>query len=147
MSYAADTAKIHSGTITEVFDGDTIQITKNNDKKTIRLAYIDAPELNQKYGDRAKRNLYKSIINKNVTYKTLNQDVYNRDVAVVFLGDINLNKKQVHDGYAWSTNRSSSNSYLSLELQARHYKKGLWQSETFLFPSIFRNKYLNDNIR
>lgn len=143
----ANSIKTNSGLVTNIFDGDTIEITSNNQKQIIRLAYIDAPEINQKHGDRAKRNLTKTMLNKDITFKILDQDIYKRNIAVVFLGKTNMNKKQIHDGYAWASNRSSSNSYLSLEWRAKYYKKGLWQSKSHLSPWEFRKKYISDNIR
>lgn len=135
------------GIVTNIFDGDTIEISHNNKKRIIRLAYIDAPEINQVYGDRAKRNLDKNILNKRVNYKIIDQDIYNRYISLVYLDNININKKQIHDGYAWATHRTSSNSYLSLELQSKYYKKGLWQSKSILSPWIFRKQHFNDTIK
>jgi len=142
----AEERLMHSGVVTHIYDGDTIEITSNNEKRLLRLAHIDAPEVNQKFGDRAKRNLEKTILNNTVRYEVVGTDIFQRATAVVFLEQININKKQIHDGYAWSLNRTSSNLYLSLEFRAKHYKKGLWQSSNYLSPWVFRKQFLSDNI-
>ncbi len=52
------------GIVTYVYDGDTIIVQADNQYYRIRLASIDAPELDQPYGLEAKRTLGKLVYNK-----------------------------------------------------------------------------------
>lgn len=130
--------------VTQVYDGDTISVLNSNGtSQVIRLALIDSPELNQTLGDRAKRNLEKLILDKKVKYQVVNTDAFNRTNAIIHLSSININQKQIHDGYAWATQRNNSNQYLSLELQARKYRKGIWNTSNPLSPWIFRKQFFD----
>ena len=47
----ADNARIYHATVKSVHDGDTIRVTDSHVREIrIRMAYIDAPELNQAHG-------------------------------------------------------------------------------------------------
>ena len=77
-----DTPQIISGKC-HVIDGDTIAIGKQK----IRLAGIDAPELNKPYGKRAKWALVELCKGQNITAKLTGETSYDRVVAKCFLDD------------------------------------------------------------
>ena len=66
-----------------VIDGDTIAIGKQK----IRLAGIDAPELNKPYGKKAKWALVELCKGQNITAKLTGETSYDRVVAKCFLDD------------------------------------------------------------
>lgn len=139
--------KVPEGKVVQIYDGDTLSIsTTKGETKVLRLAYIDSPELNQNFGDRAKRNLEKLLLDKKIKFKIVSTDSFNRSHAVITLNDIIINQKQVHDGFAWATSRSTSNPYLSLEAQARKYKKGIWNTQNPISPWMFRKMFFNGNM-
>ena len=51
----ADNARIYHATVKSVHDGDTIRVTDSHGREIrIRMAYIDAPELNQAHGQSSR---------------------------------------------------------------------------------------------
>ena len=61
--------KVSEGKVIQIYDGDTLSIsTTQGETKVLRLAYIDSPELNQNFGDRAKRNLEKLLLDKKIKF-------------------------------------------------------------------------------
>lgn len=145
ISFNVQGKESNKAELIKVIDGDTIVISTVKDKEQIiRLAFIDAPELNQKIGDRSKKNLEKILSGKSITYSKINSDAFNRIVAVVLANGVNVGQKQTHDGYAWANNRSISNAYLSLESQARKYKKGIWNTKNPISPWVFRKTFLSN---
>lgn len=77
-----DTPQIISGKC-HVIDGDTISIGKQK----IRLAGIDAPELNKPYGKKAKWALVELCKGQNITANLTGETSYDRVVAKCFLDD------------------------------------------------------------
>ena len=77
-----DSPQIISGKC-HVIDGDTIAIGKQK----IRLAGIDAPELNKPYGKKAKWALVELCKGQNITAKLTGETSYDRVVANCFLDD------------------------------------------------------------
>ena len=128
--------------IPSITDGDTIKILN----KRIRFHGIDAPEKNQiciknskKYrcGQEATNALIKKINRKTVVCKVQEKlDRYKRYVGVCFLGDINLNKWMVRNGYAVAYRRYSKD-YIQDENYAKKNKIGLW-SGNFTHPEKWR---------
>jgi len=73
--------------VVDVIDGDTFTVVGD----TIRLAGVDAPELDQPNGVRAKRRLRDLIEDKTVEYRERARDVYGRIVAQVWVGHVDVN--------------------------------------------------------
>ena len=125
-----------------ITDGDTIKILNNK----IRLHGIDAPEKNQKcYKNKKKYNCGKVAtkalikkINKNavkcLTQK--NKDRYSRFIGICFVGQEDLNKWMVRNGYAVAYRRYSKDYILDEEF-AKTNHLGLW-SGNFLKPEKWR---------
>ena len=128
--------------VPRVTDGDTIKILN----KRIRLHGIDAPEKKQiciknfkeySCGQEATNALKKKIDGKLVTCKVQNKlDRYKRYIGVCLLGDVNLNKWMVRNGYAVSYRRYSKD-YIEDENYAKKKKTGLW-SGNFIYPEKWR---------
>ena len=128
--------------ITRITDGDTIKILN----KRIRLHGIDTPEKKQicirnskeyKCGQEATTALAKKIDRKTVVCKVQNKlDRYKRYVGVCFLGDLNLNKWMVRNGYAVAYRRYSKD-YIQEENYAKKNKIGLWSGH-FIHPEKWR---------
>ena len=128
--------------IPRITDGDTIKILN----KRIRLHGIDTPEKKQicirnskeyKCGQEATTALAKKIDRKTVVCKVQNKlDRYKRYVGVCFLGDLNLNKWMVRNGYAVAYRRYSKD-YIQEENYAKKNKIGLWSGH-FIHPEKWR---------
>ena len=128
--------------VPSITDGDTIKILN----KRIRLHGIDTPEKKQictrnskKYscGKKATNALKKKIDRKLVTCKVQDKlDRYKRYIGVCFLGDVDLNKWMVRNGYAVAYRRYSKD-YIEDENYAKKNKIGLW-SGNFIHPEKWR---------
>lgn len=126
---------------TRVVDGDTIHINKIK----YRLHGIDAPEIKQlckinktnyKCGVKSKEFLASLIGNKSVKCNHKDIDRYKRIVAECFVGQTNLNKELVRNGWALAY-RDYSNDYVEDEKFAKENKKGMWMG-TFIHPKKWR---------
>lgn len=105
-----------------VIDGDTIVINKVH----IRLAGIDAPELDQPYGQNAKRALMAMCKGKVVTAITDGSVSHERAVATCRLDDgTDLSAEMVKAGLALDWRKFSGGQYRSLEVEG--IRKKLWR--------------------
>ncbi len=85
---------VRKETVTRVIDGDTFKTSSR--KNSIRLADVDAPEVGQKNGAKATRDLKSLIAGETVTIDTVARDKYGRSVANVKVGRQSVNKA-MHD--------------------------------------------------
>lgn len=86
-------ADVLRGRVTRVIDGDTFDLggvsasvtsgNRYNSSETIRIADIDAPELNTGAGKRSKQALENKVAGKSVTCVVKARDTYGRVVASV----------------------------------------------------------------
>lgn len=141
--------KSYGGRITRISDGDTIHVTDSDGQKhKIRMAHIDAPELNQAYGTRSRDNLADKAGYAKVRVKVFGLDRYGREVAQVFMGDSDLNLQQIRDGAAWHyepyakkrQNNPTFAEYAAAQKQAKQSRKGLWRDENVQVPWDWRKQ-------
>ncbi|MCS7227750.1 MAG: ComEC/Rec2 family competence protein, partial [Endomicrobia bacterium] len=86
--------------VKRIIDGDTFE-TVSGEK--IRLAGVNAPEINTLEGQRAKEFLEKILLNKEISLLIQEDfmfDIYDRILAVVFVDNINVNKLLLEEGFA-----------------------------------------------
>jgi micrococcal nuclease len=125
---ALDTALI--GTVTSVIDGDTIKVQLTEGPVNVRLGHIDAPEATQHGGGAATRALDARILGEEVSLQVVSRDGDERLVAVVFLGEENINAWMVKQGHAWAYRHfTGSPDYCAWENAARSLRRGLWNSQ------------------
>lgn len=130
-----------------VVDGDSIRWRTATGDIDYRLASIDAPELNQPFGQRAKKYLQIVLAGKELTAYQTDVDRYGRRVAFIFATSPEgagvaqeINAKMVADGYAWHAVRHSQNSNLTrLETVARSSRLGLWEQRAPVAPWDYRD--------
>jgi endonuclease YncB( thermonuclease family) len=123
-------------TVQRVIDGDTF-VTSAGD--VVRLAYVDAPEITQAYGQESKRFVEKLILHKEVRLQYITADIYNRNVCNVFLNKkVTLNKLLIDSGYAWCYDTDIE--YQKYEDRARSRCVGLWNIDSAppIRPSLYR---------
>lgn len=121
------------GTTTKVkriIDGDTFE-TETGEK--VRLIGINAPEISDIFGQEAKQYLSDLIENQTVDLQSDNisndRDRYQRLLRYVILDGVDINKKMVSDGFAFSYlkyNFSKSSDYEQAQNQAKETNKGIW---------------------
>lgn len=127
--------------VVRVVDGDTIEVSSNNKKETVRLIGIDAPETVDSreavecFGKEASNKAKEVLTGKTVTLESDptqgDQDKYGRLLRYVFLDNINFNKLMISEGFAHEyTYRSNPYKYqlefIEAQKSARESKAGLW---------------------
>jgi endonuclease YncB( thermonuclease family) len=121
-----------TGNVTSVHDGDTITVGG----ESIRLASIDAPELDQAYGPSSRTHLAAMVLGQSVTVTYAQKDLYGRVVGTVFKPDCSqVNLTQVLAGAAWyyeayqcEIDIRQRQAYAAAHASARTAKKGLWST-------------------
>jgi endonuclease YncB( thermonuclease family) len=93
--------------VTRVYDGDTFRAVGHDIEIKVRLAGIDAPEMSRKknesgqpFSTKAKQFLSGMILNKEVDIEGYGIDRYGRQLAVVFVGGMDVNLELVKAGLA-----------------------------------------------
>lgn len=132
--------------VIKVIDGDTIWVKSNNKHIKIRLSYIDAPEIRQKFGVKSRDILIGLIQNKKIEVHVNKKDRYNRQLGEIYIHEadksIFINAKMLKSGSAWVYKHYRNNMYLmNLENSARINKNGLWNENDPLEPWKFREQY------
>ena len=89
------------GTVSRVVDGDTIVVQLSSGSIRVRLYGIDAPEHNQPGGPEATAALKSLVGGARVELEPVSQDRYNRMVARVRRGRMDVNAQMVRQGHAW----------------------------------------------
>ena len=137
-------AKRLTGSVRLVEDGDSITVGL----EPIRLASIDAPELEQAYGQTSRAHLAAMVLGQTVTVTYADRDRYDRVVGTVFKSDcVNVNREQVALGAAWyyEAYRCEIDSRQRTDLamaqaSAKATALGLWATPTpAVAPWIYRN--------
>jgi endonuclease YncB( thermonuclease family) len=132
-----------SGVVTGVHDGDTITVSG----ESIRLASIDAPELDQAYGQQSRTHLAAMVLGQTVTVTYTEKDRYNRVVGTVFKSDCtNVNLNAVVQGVAWyyeayrcEIDSRQRTALAMAQASAKATALGLWATPTAVAPWIYRN--------
>ena len=151
-----DPIRTETGIVRHVADGDTVTVITSEDTKLkIRLYGIDAPEIQrmnrragvvskpgQPYGEEAYRALEGRVLHKSVRVQIMDVDRYRRMVAVLYLGDRDINREMVRQGCAWAYKEylhgPYASEYIEAEREARSQHLGLWQQMNPEPPWEFR---------
>lgn len=140
--------KQYTGRVTAVADGDTLRVTDSHGAKhKIRLAYIDAPELQQAHGHAARQALSEAVLGQTVAVEVFETDRYKREVAKVNLNGRDLSLAQLEQGHAWHyvsiakrrQNKADYAAYAYAEAKARQ-TAGLWRGKNAQAPWDFRRQ-------
>lgn len=140
-------AQGYPATVDSVHDGDTIRVTdRHGARHRIRLAYIDAPEINQAGGTASRDALRTLILRRQVQVEVYETDSYRRQVARISLNGQDINLAQIQSGHAWHYRSIAKKNqapeayrrYAAAEEQARSGRYGLWQQAVPTAPWQFR---------
>lgn len=134
------------GNVTLVHDGDVISVEAKDGKTfEVRLQGIDAPDDNQNYNKKARKNLAQLVLNKEVKVVVYRQDLLDRYVGSVFLDGQDVSLIQLEAGLAWHDKQYSYQQtadqrkrYAQAEARAREDKIGLWEDDQPVAPWNFR---------
>lgn len=119
-------------TVLSIGDGDTIRVLQGQQRITIRLACIDAPEMAQAPDGANARSYLQSRLRlgSSVTLRPQTMDRFGRTVAEV-IGEVNLNLALVEDGMAFAYRRylgqCDAREYLDAEFRASRSRYGVWR--------------------
>lgn len=127
------------GVVTNVVDGDTIDVNMDGHVERIRLILVDTPETvhptkdEQPYGKEASAFTKKTLLKKevNVELDKQKRDKYDRLLAYIFLDDgTNYNKLLLKKGLAkvavFPPNVKYIDEFKSAEATAKRDKIGIW---------------------
>ena len=136
--------------VTDVIDGDSVIISNRTSSgismelpNPVDLDGIDAPELDQPGGEKAKLLLTELLKGKKVRIIELVDSGKPRG-AWLFLDDKCINLMMIKNGYAWLGklnvyNQQNQKEKLSEALkEARKNKKGIWKQENPIHPSKWK---------
>lgn len=135
--------------VVTVSDGDSIRVIDGNGQRhTIRVADIDAPELQQANGIACRDALRRQLQQQTVRIRVLEHDQYDRKVARLWLYHQDVGLNAIERGCAWhyrSVARSRGdagtfNQYAQAENQAKNARLGLWQTGNPTPPWRFRRE-------
>lgn len=117
-----------AGEVMSVRDGDTLELLVDARAVRVRLAEIDAPEIGQPWGRRAKDRLVELAFRKVARVEIRGADGYGRLLGHVYVGNLHVNRQLVREGHAWAYRQYlEDEALLELESQARAQGVGLWQ--------------------
>jgi endonuclease YncB( thermonuclease family) len=155
----SDTLRTVKGTVTRVYDGDTIQLTTPNQTiLKVRLYGIDAPETpktdyrtgrmnipGQSHGKESARALKNKILGNRVKLDIIEVDQYRRMVGVIRLENRNINLEMLREGYADTyveyLRYPYRKPFLDARREARSAKRGIWSLPEYERPQEFRRRF------
>jgi len=117
------------GTVVQVLDGDSLRVRLESGPIEVRLHAADAPEYDQPGGREARRALARRLAPGTIVeLEPIEQDRYERIVAIVHAGAEDVNAWVVQQGHAWAYRHYTTDErYCRWEDEARQAKRGLWQ--------------------
>ncbi len=136
-------ADLFTGKISRIVDGDTVIIRGQK----LRLVAIDSPEMDQDYGEDAKRHL-ETFVNRKVVVEYYKRDRYKRIVGKIYYNGFDLGLAQIISGYAWYVDKYEKDlsgflkqdDYESAQALAKKLKRGLWRDQSPVAPWIYRRR-------
>lgn len=154
-----------TGKVVSIHDGDTITVLHDSTQVKVRLNEIDAPELKQAFGQRARQALGERLQGKTVRVEWEKLDKYGRTLGTVYIHgrphsakqatesanqrentgnhhvDESINLWLVRNGWAWQYwQYSKSETLKRAEDAARKERVGLWQDASPVPPWEWRKK-------
>ena len=132
-----------------VHDGDSITLlTSVNSQIKIRVAFLDAPELSQAFGYRAKQAMSELVFGKEIAVYPHIIDRYGRTVAIVYVDGVDAGLELLKQGLAWvyehylpEATPDIQASYRQAEADAREQRLGLWgDSQEPVPPWLYRHR-------
>lgn len=132
------------GKVIEINSGDVITVFNLNRPVRVRLLGVDAPEVDQAFGDVARKHLADLVYDKSVLVEYSGIDGDHSVNGRVLLDGIDIGAQMIRDGAAWvdpsnqhrltTTDREV---YQQSEVAARSERRGLWQQENPIAPWEF----------
>lgn len=131
------------GTVTHVYDGDTVSLRVGSQDHRVRLQGIDAPEHDQPYGNSAREHLRRLVLNKEARLESTGKDKYGRLLGKLWVRPadcrgcgktLDANLAMLTVGLAWyyrfykdELSAEDRGRYEFAEFEAKAKRAGLWQ--------------------
>ena len=130
------------GQVTEVIDGDSVEIQVDGSTYTVRLFGIDTPEHGQSHGNVAARALSRKLDRRQVGVNIEDIDSYGRLVGTVYYRGENVNLSMVAEGHGWWYRQyaPANHALRDAEAAAREAGLGLWASPAPVAPWEWRRR-------
>jgi|SRR6516164_7223679 endonuclease YncB( thermonuclease family) len=133
-TFGLEHVAIH-GRITGIVDGDTINVLiLRKQQIRVRIAFIDAPEKGQAFGERAKQVMSELVFGKDVKLRPHTIDRDGRLVARVLIDNQDAGLELLKQGLCWVYEKyipeatiDIEASYRAAQATAQSDKLGLWQ--------------------
>lgn len=132
---------VHAAQVTEIFDGDQLTLMEDGKTVKLRLALIDAPELDQPYGEAARQALVKLCLGKKATYRLGKRVIEGRMTAMVYCDEKEANRSQIKQGFAWiDPEQDVEPGYKLLQEWIFEGRYGLWRDPKPVPPWEWRKR-------
>lgn len=140
--------------VVSVHDGDSLRIRRherheeNERTERIRLAGVDAPELEQPFGFAARSVTERLTLGQTVTIHERGYDRYGRTVADVTNSQgINVNQTLVETGMAWWYQEYAPHDHIleRLQISAKRKRLGIWADPGSIPPWDYRRIAAHEN--
>ncbi len=130
------------GVVSQVHDGDSLWLKPADGPPiVVRLRDIDAPELCQAWGEEARRALTDLALGKPAELHRSGRDGHGRTLGTVIVDDVDLSRRLVEDGHAWSTrSRWDRGPLVKQERMAKALGRGLHATAGAEPPWQFRQR-------
>ncbi len=132
------------GKVIDVNSGDVITIFNLNRPVRVKLLGVDAPEMDQAFGEVAKKHLADLVYDKSVIVEYSGIAADGSLTGRVLLDKADINAQMIRDGAAWfdpnNVTRLSATDrdvYQHSEQAARNERRGLWEMENPTAPWEF----------
>jgi len=129
-----------SGQVTDVVDGDTIEVRHSERLERIELYGIDCPEKGQPLGKRAKQATSDLALGKQVQIAKRGTDKDKHIVADVLLDGRNVNQSLVLNGWCWWSRQYAPKDIALQQAEevAKAMRKGIWEDPNPVPPWLYR---------
>jgi len=129
FSFACEQCEV----VVDVIDGDTIVVLQNGKTKQVHLTSIDAPQMEQPYGKKAKTFAAKLMMNHVATISYIDSshatDIVSSDGKSLKWGLVRSGLAWYPDNHRKKTLRDVSDKLGKHERKARRARKGLWAQD------------------
>jgi micrococcal nuclease len=123
--------------VVRVVDGDTVDVRTSCHRERVRLAGMDAPEMDQPFGPEAKAYLDAFLSCKLVTLHRTGRGVYGRIIGRIVSHDgLDVSQVMVKAGMAWAREKGLK----LFQLEAMQQKRGLWAAPGAVDPREWRRR-------
>jgi endonuclease YncB( thermonuclease family) len=138
-------AEVIDARVTHIGDGDSLSVCLERQEARVRLLYIDAPEYRQPFGKEARRSLAELCAGKVARLAWEQKDRYDRILARVTCGEVDVNAEQVRRGLAWVSRLDRPEpAFYAAQRAARAAGLGLWSDPDPVPPWQWRRREKSD---